>query len=73
MVKDMKTTREQKEANTVYSNKALAKLKPETQRRHAQPSATRIDSNEPWSQPSCVAMSFRLGISHALGTGQVPV
>jgi hypothetical protein len=73
MVKDMKTTREQKEANTVHTNKALAKLKLETQRRHAQPSATRIDCNDPWSQPSCVATFFRQGISYVSGTGPVPV
>jgi hypothetical protein len=67
----MRTTREQKEANTVYTSKVEANLKPETQ--HAQRAAAGIECNYPWSRPSRVAMSFCLGISHALGAGQVPV
>jgi hypothetical protein len=47
MVRDMRTTREQKEANTVERNL--------------------------WSQPSYSVMPFRLSISYARGTGQVPV
>jgi hypothetical protein len=47
IVRHMRTTREQKEANTVERNL--------------------------WSQPSCAVMPFRLGISYARGTGQVPV
>jgi hypothetical protein len=47
MVRDMRTTREQKEANTVEQNL--------------------------WSQPSHSVVPFRLGISYARGTGQVPV
>jgi hypothetical protein len=47
MVRDMKATREQKEANTVERNL--------------------------WSQPSYSVMPFRLSISYARGTGQVPV
>jgi hypothetical protein len=69
----MRTTREQKEANTVHTSKVEANLKPETQRRHAQRAAGGIERNYPWSRPSRVAVSFCLGISHALGTGQVPV
>jgi hypothetical protein len=52
MVKGMRTTREQKEANTVERN--MMELKQ-------------------WSHPSRAVKSFRLGISYALGTGQVPV
>jgi hypothetical protein len=73
MVKDMNTTREQKEANTVHTSKVEAKLRPQTQRWLSLPSSARIDRNHPWSQPSCVAMPFRLGASYAPGTGQVPV
>ena len=78
IVKDMRTAREQKEANTVQTNtvqtnKAQTKLLPEIQRSHGQRSATRIERDYLWSRPSCSAMSLRLGTSYAFGTGQVPV
>jgi hypothetical protein len=73
MVKDMRTTREQKEANTVHANKGQATLKLETPRWLVRPSAARIERNLLWSQPSHVAMSLRLGISYSFGTRQVPV
>jgi hypothetical protein len=57
----------------VHTNKVQANLKPATQRWLDQRAAARIERNCPWSRPSRVAMSFRLGISYALGTGQVPV
>jgi hypothetical protein len=72
-VKDMRTTREQKEANTVYTDKVQANLKPETQRRFAQRAIARIERDYPWSRPSRVPMSCCLGISYATGTGRVPV
>ena len=57
----------------MHTSKVQANLKPATQSRHAQRAAAGIERNYPWSQPSRVAMSFCLGISSALGTGQVPV
>ena len=68
----MRTTRKQKEANTVHTDKVQANLKPETQRWLAQRAAARIKSNYPWSRPSCAVMSFRLGTSYAHGIEQVP-
>jgi hypothetical protein len=53
----MRTTREQKEANTVERN--MMEL-----------NAMELKQ---WSRPSHSVMSFCLGISYALGTGQVPV
>jgi hypothetical protein len=53
----MRTTREQKEASTVEASTVELK----TMERNL------------WRQPSCSAMSFRLGISYAHGTGPVPV
>jgi hypothetical protein len=72
IVRCIRTTREQKEANTVHTNRVKANL-PEPQRQHAQRATTRIASDYPWSLPSRVIMSFCLGISYALGAGQVPV
>ena len=69
----MSTTREQKEANTVHTSKIQANLKSETRQWHAQRMATGIERNYPWLRPSRVAMSFCLGMSYALGIGQVPV
>lgn len=57
----------------MHTSKVQANLKPATQPRHAQRAVAGIEHNYPWSQPSGVAMSFCLGISYALGTGQVPV
>jgi hypothetical protein len=73
IVKDMRTTREQKEANTVRTNQAQTNLKPGFQRSHGQWAATRIERDYLWSRPSCTAMSLRLGTSYAIGTGLVPV
>ena len=75
IVKYMRTTREQKEANTVQSrNTAQAtNLKPGFQRSHGQQAAARIERDYLWSRPSCAAMSLRLGASYAIGTGPVPV
>ena len=78
IVKDMRTAREQKEANTVQTNtvqtnKAQANLLPEIGRSHGQRSAARIERDYLWSRPSCSAMSLRLGASYAFSTGQVPV
>ena len=67
IVKGMRTAREQKEASTVHNDRDKANMS-ESQRRHAQRAA-----NYPWSLPSRVAMSFCLGMSYALGIGQVPV
>ena len=83
IVKDMRTAREQKEANTVQTNtaqtntaqanKAQANLLPWIERSTGQRSATRIERDYLWSRPSCSAMSLRLGASYAFSTGQVPV
>ena len=79
IVKYMRTTREQKEANTVQlentaqTNQAQANLKPGFQRSHGQQAAARIERDYLWSRPSCAAMSLRLGTSYAIGTGPVPV
>ena len=79
IVKDMRTTREQKEANTVQSkhavpmNQAQINLKPGFQRSHGQRAAARIERDYLWSRPSCAAMSLCLGTSYAIGTGLVPV
>ena len=73
IVKDMRTTREQKEANTVQQNQAQTHLKPGFQRSHGQWAAARIERGSLWSRPSCAAMSLRLGTSYAIGTGPVPV
>ena len=74
MVKDMRTAREQKEANTVQANQAqTTNLKPGFQRSHGQRAATRIERDSLWSRPSCAAMSLRLGTSYAIGTELVPV
>jgi len=73
IVKDMRTAREQKEANTVYTDKVQANLKPETQRWLAQRAIARMERNHPWLRPSRVAMPFCLGTQYALGAGQVPV
>ena len=69
----MRTTREQKEANTVHTSKVQANLKPAPQQWHAQRVAAGIERNHSWTRPSRIAISFCLGISYALGTGQVPV
>jgi hypothetical protein len=69
----MRTAREQREANTVHTSKAQANLEPRLQPWHALQAIERIERNDPWSQPICAAMSFRLGISYAQGNGQVPV
>lgn len=79
IVKDMRTARGQKEANTVLTKntglegKGQANPKPRAQRWHGQRSATRIERDYLWSRPSCAAMSLGLGISFAVGTGPVPV
>jgi hypothetical protein len=73
IVRDMRTTREQKEANTVHTDQVQANLKPETQRRLAQRAVARIERDYPWLRPSCAVMPFRLGTSYARGTGRVPV
>ena len=73
MVKHMRTTREQKEASTVHTDKVQANLKPEAQRTLAQRAVARIERDYPWSRPICSAMSRGLGISYAHGTGPVPV
>jgi hypothetical protein len=57
----------------VHTNKVQANLKPEPQRWPAPRAIARIERNYQWSRPSCSVMSFRLGISYALGSGQVPV
>jgi hypothetical protein len=68
-IRDMKTTREWEEANTVEGNT----LALETQLRHARRSVARCRRNYPWSQPSLAIMPTALGISYAFGNGQVPV
>lgn len=78
-VKDMRTAREQREANTVQSTKMqldkvqITNLKPGFQRSHGQSAAAGIERDYLWSRPSCRAMSLRLGASYAIGTGLVPV
>jgi hypothetical protein len=57
----MRTTREQEEASTV-----------ETSTVETSTVELKMHRN-PWRQPSRFAMSFRLGISYARGTGPVPV
>jgi hypothetical protein len=64
-IRDMKTARQQKEANTVEGNKVQL----ETQLWRA----ARSQCDNPWSRPSCAIMSIGLGISGAFGSGQVPV
>jgi hypothetical protein len=76
-VEDMRTAREQREANTVQQkpvqrNEDQANLRRETWRAHAQRADLRIERDSLWSRPSCAAMSLRLGISYAFGSGQVP-
>jgi hypothetical protein len=73
IVKDMRTAREQEEANTVRIKPVQANLPLEIQRSHGQRSAARIERDYLWSRPSCSAMSLRPGTSYAIGTGLVPV
>ena len=74
IVKDMRTAREQKEANTVQTNTVQANnLKPGFKRSHGQLAAARIERDYLWSRPSCPVMSLHLGTSYAIGTGLVPV
>jgi len=84
-VKDVRTAREQREANKVQSTKVqlnakaqvnkvqITNLKPGFQRSHGQSAAAGIERDYLWSRPSCLAMSLRLGTSYAIGTGLVPV
>jgi hypothetical protein len=58
-MKDMRTAREQKEANTVEANTDQLE--------------TRLWRHYPCSLPSRAMMSTSLGIWNAFGTGQVPV
>ena len=58
-MKDMKTARGQKEANTVEANTGQLEIRPRC--------------HYPCSLPSRAIMSTNLGISDAFGTGQVPV
>ena len=69
----MRTTREQKEANTVHMNKVQANQKLATQRWHALGAAAGIERDYLWSRPSRFAMPFCLGTQYALGAEQVPV
>lgn len=72
MVVDMRTAREQREANTVLAKHAmLDNLR--QQQWHAQRAIIRIEDESPWSRPSCAIMSLCLGNIYAFGNGPVPV
>ena len=57
----------------MHTSKAQANLEPRLRPWHALQAIGRIERNDPWSQPSCAATSFRLGISYAQGNEQVLV
>jgi len=68
-IRDMKSAREQREANTVEGSAIQLK----TQLRHAWRADTRSERNYPWSRPCRAIMCTGLGTSLSFGSGQVPV
>jgi hypothetical protein len=72
MVMDMRTAREQREANTVLAKRAMIQ-NPAMQLGREQRTIMWIERSSLWSLLGCAAMSLHLSSFYALDTGPVPV